>query len=196
MRVDHAELAQAGAEGIIVDVALARHQHLRGAFPGHLVQGRQLALASRVRGWQAVAPGRDVPQIQPRIAGAQGPRQRVLRRVVEDQQAQPPGEPQPPGLTLTERVPGESGRPQAGGLERDHARDRQQPARVVFACETLERAGQQQDRQPVVSRPGHRGADPVSAPSRPPGMRSPALSGLSGERLAAEISSGLTFSGW
>jgi hypothetical protein len=87
--------------------------------------------------------------------GAQSPRERVLRRVIEDQQPQPPGKPQATSLTLAERVLEESGRSHPGGLKRDDARDRQQPARVVFACEALEPAGKQQYRQDVVRWFGH-----------------------------------------
>lgn len=175
---------------------LTGHEHLRGAFPRQLVQSRQLPPESFIRGLQALALGRDVPQLQISVVAAQGPRERVLRWVIEDQQPQPSGKPEATGLTLADRVPEESGRPHAGRLKRDDARNRQQPARVVFACEALEPAGKQQNRQDIVRWFGHCEGGPVSAPSRPPGMTSPALSGLSDERAAAEISAGLTFRGW
>jgi hypothetical protein len=104
-------------------VVLTGHEHLRGAFPHHLVEGHQFACVSFIRGFQCLALGRDVPQLQILVAGAQSPRKRVLRRVVEDQQPQPPGETQATGLTLVDRVLEESGRSQAGGLKRDDARD-------------------------------------------------------------------------
>jgi hypothetical protein len=140
---------------------LTGHEHLRGAFPRHLVEGHQFACVSFVRGFQGLALGRDVPQLQILVVGAQGPRKRVLRRVVEDQQPQPPGEPQATGLTLAERVPEESGRSHAGGLQCDDARDRQQVTRVVFACEALEPARKEQYRQDIVRCFGHRGGGPV-----------------------------------
>jgi hypothetical protein len=136
--VDHAKLAQARAKGSVVDVVLAGDEHLPGAFPRHLVQGHQLAFVRFIRGFQGLELGRDVPQLQILVVGTQSPRERVLRRVIEDQQPQPPGKPQATGLTLADRVPEESGRSHAGGLKRDDARDRQQSARVVFACEALE----------------------------------------------------------
>jgi hypothetical protein len=175
---------------------LTGHEHLRGAFPCHLVPGRQFACVSFIRRLQALPLGRDVPQLQILVVAAQRPRERVLGRMIEDQQRQPPGEPQATGLPLADGVPEETGRSHAGWLKRDDARNRQQVPRVVFACEPLKSAGQEQDRQDVVRGAGHRGAGPVSAPSRAPGMSSPALSGLSGERVAAEISAGLTFRGW
>jgi hypothetical protein len=140
---------------------LAGHEYLRGALPRHLTQGQQLEFVCLIRGLQALGLGRDVPQLQVLVLGAQGPRKRVLRRMIEDQQSQPPREPQATGLTLAERVLEESGRPQTGGLERDNARDRQQPARVVFACEALESAGKEQHRQDIVRWLGHRGDGPV-----------------------------------
>jgi len=114
---------------------LAGDEHLRGAFPRHLVQGHQFAFVRFIRGFQG--RGRDVPQLQVLVMGDQSPRERVLRRVIEDQQPQPPWKPQATSLTLADRVPEESGRSQAGGLKRDNARDRQQSARVVFALEAL-----------------------------------------------------------
>jgi hypothetical protein len=141
---------------------LTGYEHLRGAFSRHLVQGHQLAHVSFVRGFQGLALGRDVPQLHILVVGAQRPRKRVLRRVIEDQQPQPPGEPQATGLTLADRVPEEPGRSHAGGLERDDARDRQQPACVAFAREALESAGKEQNRQCIVffGRFGHRGGGP------------------------------------
>jgi hypothetical protein len=124
VRVDHAKLAQAQAKRSVVDVVLTGYEYLRGAFSRHLVQGCQLARVSFVRGFQGLAYGRDVPQLHILVVGAQRPRKRVLRRVIEDQQPQPPGEPQATGLTLADRVPEEPGRSRAGGLERDDARDR------------------------------------------------------------------------
>lgn len=140
---------------------LAGDEHLRGAFSRHLVEGHQFACVGFIRGFQSPALGRDVPQLQVLVAGAQSPRERVLRRVIEDQQPQPPGEPQATCLPLAERVPEESGRSYAGWLKRDDARDRQQPARVVFACEALEPTGKEQYRQDVVRWAGHRGEAPV-----------------------------------
>lgn len=140
---------------------LTGYEHLGGAFPHHLVQGHQLARVSFIRGFQLPVLGRDVPQLQVLVLGAQRPRERVLRRVIEDKQPQPPGKPQPPGLTLAERVPEESGRSHPGRLERDDARDRQQPSRVGFAGEALELAWKEQDRQRVVRWFGHRGGGPV-----------------------------------
>jgi hypothetical protein len=140
---------------------LTGHEHLRGAFPRHLVEGRQFAGVSFLRGLQGLTLGRDVPQLQILVAGAQSPRKRVLRRMVEDQQPQPSGKPQAAGLTLADRVPEESGRSHPGGLKRDDTRDRQQPARVVFACEALESAGKEQCRQEIVRWFGHRGGSPV-----------------------------------
>jgi hypothetical protein len=142
-------------------VVLTGHEYLHGAFPRYLVEGHQFACVSFIRGFQGPALGRDVPQLQIVVVGAQSPRERVLRRVIEDQQPQPPGKPQATGLTLAERVPEESGRSHAGGLKRDDARDRQQPARVVFACEALESAGKEQYRQDIVRWFGHRGGGPV-----------------------------------
>jgi hypothetical protein len=104
-------------------VVLTGHKHLRGAFPREPVEGHQLAGKSFIRGFQGLAPGRDVPQLQVLVAGAHCPRKRVLRRVIEDQQPQPPGKPQATGLTVADRVPEESGRSHPGGLKRDHARD-------------------------------------------------------------------------
>jgi hypothetical protein len=144
--VDHAKLAQAHAKGSVIDVVLTGHEHLRGAFPRHLIEGHQLAGAGFIRGFQGLALGRDVPQLQILVVGAQGPRKWVLRRVVEDQQPQPPGKPQATGLTLADQVPKESGRSHAGGLKRDDARDRQQPARIVFALEALKLSGKEQYR--------------------------------------------------
>jgi hypothetical protein len=103
--VDHAQLAQAHAKGFVLDVVLTGHKHLRGAFPRYLVEGHQLTCVSFIRGFHGLALGRDVPQLQILVAGAQSPRKRVLRRVVEDQQPQPPGKPQATGLTLPDRVP-------------------------------------------------------------------------------------------
>ncbi len=160
--VDHAKLAQAHAQGFVIDVLLTGLDHLRGALAHHLVDGRQLAPVRRIPGFHGLAPWRDVPQLQILVAGAQRPRKRVLRRVVQDQQPQPPGKPQATGLTHADRVPEESGRSHAGGLKRDDARDRQQPARVVFAGEALEPAGKEQNRQDIVRWPGHRGGGPVS----------------------------------
>jgi hypothetical protein len=140
---------------------LAGHEDLRRALARQFVQGRKLGCAGRVRGAQALASGRDVPQLQVRVIGAQRPRKRVLRRVVEDQQPQPPGEPQATSLTMGERVLEEPGRSHPRRLERDHARDRQQPARVVFAFEALEPGGEQHYRQDIARRLGHRGAGPV-----------------------------------
>jgi hypothetical protein len=161
VRVDHAKLAQAGAEGFVVDVVLAGHEHPRGAFPRHLVEGRQFAFLHFIGAFHHLALGRDVPQLQILVTGAQSPRKRVLRRVIKDQQPQPPGKPQATGLTLTERVPEESGRSHPGRLQRDHAGDRQQSARVVFACEVLEPTGKEQCRKDIVRRLGHRGGGPV-----------------------------------
>ena len=140
---------------------LTGDEHLRGAFPRHLVQNRQFASVSFIRSLQALGLGRDVPQLQSLVAGAQSPRERVLRRVIEDQQPQPPGEPQATGLTLADRVPEESGRPHAGGLKRDDTRDRQQLARVVFALKALEPTGKEQHRQDIVRWFGHRGGGPL-----------------------------------
>jgi hypothetical protein len=159
--IDHAQLAQAHAKGSVVDVVLTRHEHLRGASPRYLVKGSQVACVSVIRGFQGLAPGRDVPQLQILVMGAQSPRKRVLRRMIEDQQPQPPGKPQATGLTLAERVPEESRRSHPGGLKRDDPRDRQQPAHMVFACEALERAGKEQYRQDIVRWWGHRGGGPV-----------------------------------
>ncbi len=145
---------------------LAGGEHLRGAFPGQPVQGHQLAFACLARGLQCLGPGRDVPQFQVLVLGAQGPRKRVLRRVIEDKQPQPPGEAQATCLTLAERVPEESGRSHPGGLKRDDARDRPQPARVFFACEALKPAGKEQDRQGIIAWPGHRAGDPVLSRAR------------------------------
>jgi hypothetical protein len=141
---------------------LTGSEHLRGAFSRHLVHGRELAHASFVRGFQGLALGRDVPQLHILVVRAQRPRKRVLRRVIEDHQPQPPGEPQATGLTLADHVPEETGRWHAGGFERDDARDRQQPACVAFAREALEPAGKEQNRQCVVffGRFGHRGGGP------------------------------------
>ena len=161
MGVDHAQLAQAHAKGFVLDVVLTGHKHLRGAFPRYLVEGHQLTCVSFIRGFHGLALGRDVPQLQILVAGAQSPRKRVLRRMIEDQQPQPPGKPQAAGLTLADRVPEESGRSHPGGLKRDHARDRQQPARVVFAGEALKPTGQEQCRQDIVRWFGHRGGSPV-----------------------------------
>ncbi len=124
MLVDHAQLAQAHAQGSVVDVVLTGREHLSGAFPRHLVEGRQFAGVRFIRGLQGLAPGRDVPQLQILVVGLQSPRKRVLRRVIQDQQPQPPGKPQAAGLTLAERVLQESGRSYPGGLKRDDARDR------------------------------------------------------------------------
>jgi hypothetical protein len=146
VRVDHAKLAQAHAEGSVIDVVLAADKHLRGAFPRPLVEGRQLACVSFIGGFGGLALGRDVPQLHILVAGTQSPRKRVLRRVVEDQQPQPSGKPQATGLTLADHVPEESGRSHAGGLKRDDARDRQQPARMVFALEALKPSGKEQYR--------------------------------------------------
>jgi hypothetical protein len=161
--VDHAQLAQAHAKGFVIDVVLTGHEHLRSAFPRHLVEDHQLACVSFIRGFHGLALGRDVPQLQILVAGAQSPRKRELRRVVEDQQPQPPGKPQATGLTLADRVLEESGRSHAGGLKRDDARDRQQPARVVFACEALKPARKEQYRQDIVRCLGHRGGGPVAS---------------------------------
>jgi hypothetical protein len=143
-------------------VFLAGRKHLRGAFPRHLVEGHQLACVRFIRGFQGLALGRDVPQLQILVAGAQSPRKRELRRVVEDQQPQPPGKPQATGLTLKDPVLQESGRSHPGRLKRDDARDREQPARVVLACEALKPAGKEQNRQDIVRWFGHRGGGPVS----------------------------------
>jgi hypothetical protein len=140
---------------------LAGHEHLRGAFPRHLVEGHKFACVSFIRGFQGLALRRDIPQLQILVAGAQSPRERVLRRMIEDQQPQPPGKPQAAGLTLADRVPEESGRSHPGGLKRDDARDRQQPARVVFAGEALKSAGKEQCRQDIVRWFGHRAGSPV-----------------------------------
>jgi len=129
---------------------LTGHEHLRGALPRHLVPGLQFAGVRFIRGVQALALGRDVPQLQILVVAAQRPRERVLRRVIEDQQRQPPGKPQATGLTLAYRVPEESGRLHAGRLKRDNPWNRQQPARVVFACEVLESNGKEQHRQDIV----------------------------------------------
>ena len=134
---------------------LTGHEHLRGAFPRQLVQSRQLPPESFIRGLQALALGRDVPQLQISVVAAQSPRERVLRRVIEDQQPQPSGKPEATGLTLADRVPEESGRSHAGRLKRDDARNQQQPARVVFACEVLEATGKEQYAKDIVRRFGH-----------------------------------------
>jgi hypothetical protein len=63
---------------------LAGHDHLRGAFPRHLVDGLKLARAGFVRGLQVLALGRDVPELQVLVMVDQSPRKRVLIRVVED----------------------------------------------------------------------------------------------------------------
>jgi hypothetical protein len=105
--------------------------------------------------------GREVPQLQILVMGAQSPRKRVLRRVIEDQQPQPPRKPQAAGLTLANRVPEEPGRSHAGRLKRDHARDRQQPARVVFACEVLKPYREEQYGQDIVRWFGHCAGGPV-----------------------------------
>jgi hypothetical protein len=83
--VDHTQFAQAHAQGSVIDVMLTGPEHLRGAFPRHLVEGRQVARVSFVRGFQGLAPGRDVPQLQILVVGQQCPRKRILRRVIEDQ---------------------------------------------------------------------------------------------------------------
>jgi len=108
------------------------------------------------------------------------------------------------GLTLANRLPKEAGRFPAGGLKRDDARNRQQTARVLLSAEALKPARQQQNGQNIVRGLGHRAGGPDTpgspvlgaASSRPPGIWSPALSGLSGERVAAAISATSTFIGW
>ena len=137
--------------------------------------------------------------------------------MIEHKQPQLARETQTAGLTLADRVPKESWRSHAGGLKRDDARDRQKFARVGFAREALESTRKEQSRQHVVRWFGHGGGascpsgDPLgpavtrgapgsgvpgAASSRPLGMSGLALSGLSGERLAAAISVGLTLRGW
>jgi hypothetical protein len=161
VRVDDAKRAQALAQGRVVYVVLARHEHLPGAFPDHLVDGPELARAGFVRGLQVLTLGRDVPELQVRVVADHGPRERVLIRVIKDQQPQPPGKPQAASLPLAERVPEEPGRFYAGWLKRDHARDREEITRVVLACEAFKAARQEQRRQDIVRWFGHRGDGPV-----------------------------------
>jgi hypothetical protein len=99
-------------------------------------------------------------------------------------------------LTLADRVPEESRWSQARGLKRDDARNCQEVTRVLFAGEVLESAGKKQYGEGIVRWLGHGVGAVFLAPSPAPGMSSPALRGLSGERVAAETSAGLTFSGW
>ena len=140
--------ARSGAEST---TAAGGREHLRGALPGQLVEDQQLACVSLIRGFQGCAAGRDVPQLQILMAGAQSPGERVLRRVVEEQQPWPPREPQTAGLTQADRVAQGTGRAHPGGFQRDDARNRQQVTRVRFQLEAFEPARQQQDCQRIVS---------------------------------------------
>ena len=100
MRVDHANLTQPRAQGVVVDGVPGGHEHPRGTSPRQLVQGQQLAFVGFICGIQVPGLRRQVPQLQALMAAAQGARQRVLRRVIEHHQPQPPGEPQATSLTL------------------------------------------------------------------------------------------------
>jgi hypothetical protein len=51
-------------------VVLTGHEHLLGAFPRYLVEGQQLACVSFFRALDGLPLGRDVPQLQIRVAGA------------------------------------------------------------------------------------------------------------------------------
>ena len=81
---------------------------------------------------------------------ALGEHERVLRRVVEEQQPWPPGESQTAGLTEADRVTQRTEWPHPGGFHRDDARNRQQVTCVRFQREALEPAGQQQDGQRIL----------------------------------------------
>ncbi|MGH3280401.1 MAG: nuclear transport factor 2 family protein, partial [Trebonia sp.] len=149
MGVYHAQFAQARAQGRVVDAAFRDREHLPCVLAGQFVERQQLAGVLFPGGRQARAAGRDVPQFHALVADEQGPGERVLRGVVEDEQPQPSGKPQPGGLAQADRVAEETGQPHTRVLKRDDARDREQAACVSLKREALELPGEQQGRQRI-----------------------------------------------